>query len=340
MQILKRVKLFFAPGLEIGFVDRERALKQVFELGERGTGFPVVVFGPEGCGKTSWLLQTVEILKGLGYGVIYFNPMRKQFDADVGVDDLKKRALEIVRQVSSEYTLAKFIWSVIDFAKEALKHGRKKLAIIVDDAFRLIGAREASLIVKGMLELIEHPDTSYEKIVAIAATSEGISRWVIGRHLWAEIFPMWSMSRKGFEELYESVPGYKPPFEEIWRLSGGNPRIFSRLYQASWRIDTVIKRFIKVKKFTREFIEVWRKYLEKAVEDPDTLSDVNVPEKLRKALIRRNLIVYDMYDRDPELWVDEPPPERDQELGIGRYVAWQTPLHREAVKKSLEIYKT
>ncbi|GAB6944937.1 hypothetical protein JCM14467A_17190 [Vulcanisaeta sp. JCM 14467] len=35
-------------------------------------------------------------------------------------------------------------------------------------------------------------------------------------------------------------------------------------------------------------------------------------------------------------WIDEPPPERDPELGIGRYVAWQTPLHREAVRKALE----
>jgi hypothetical protein len=27
------------------------------------------------------------------------------------------------------------------------------------------------------------------------------------------------------------------------------------------------------------------------------------------------------------------PPERDSELGIGRYAAWQTPIHREVVKK-------
>ena len=35
------------------------------------------------------------------------------------------------------------------------------------------------------------------------------------------------------------------------------------------------------------------------------------------------------------LWVDEPPPERDPELGVGRNVAWQTPLHREAVRRAL-----
>jgi hypothetical protein len=43
-----------------------------------------------------------------------------------------------------------------------------------------------------------------------------------------------------------------------------------------------------------------------------------------------------MYDRDPVFWIDEPPPEKDLDLGIGREVAWQTPLHREAVKKAME----
>jgi hypothetical protein len=40
-----------------------------------------------------------------------------------------------------------------------------------------------------------------------------------------------------------------------------------------------------------------------------------------------------MYPRGLEFWIDEPPPDRDEELGIGRDVAWQTPLHREAVKR-------
>jgi len=31
----------------------------------------------------------------------------------------------------------------------------------------------------------------------------------------------------------------------------------------------------------------------------------------------------------------KPPPERDLELGVGRRVAWQTPLHREAVRLAL-----
>jgi len=58
-------------------------------------------------------------------------------------------------------------------------------------------------------------------------------------------------------------------------------------------------------------------------------------EDLIKELVERNFIVYFLHERSPHLQVDEPPPEKDPELGIGKHVAWQTPLHREAVKKAL-----
>jgi hypothetical protein len=48
-----------------------------------------------------------------------------------------------------------------------------------------------------------------------------------------------------------------------------------------------------------------------------------------------NLIVDSIPRREYWLWVDEPPPEKSPELGIGRHVAWQTPLHREAVRRLL-----
>jgi hypothetical protein len=47
------------------------------------------------------------------------------------------------------------------------------------------------------------------------------------------------------------------------------------------------------------------------------------------------MIVDEITYRSPWLWVDEPPPERDPVLGIGKHVAWQTPLHREAVRRTL-----
>jgi hypothetical protein len=75
------------------------------------------------------------------------------------------------------------------------------------------------------------------------------------------------------------------------------------------------------------------------VEDPDSLWEEDYPEGLKDELIARNLIIYDMYDRDARFWIDEPPPEGDPELGVGRSLAWQTPLHREAVRRALEERK-
>jgi predicted AAA+ superfamily ATPase len=70
-----KIKLLFAPGLEVEFVDRERAIKQVEEFAEKGTRFPIVVFGPEGCGKTAWLKQATFILRELGFEAIYIDPL-------------------------------------------------------------------------------------------------------------------------------------------------------------------------------------------------------------------------------------------------------------------------
>jgi GTPase SAR1 family protein len=338
--MLKKVKLPFVPGLEVEFTNREKGVKQIFEWGERGTWQPVVVFGPEGCGKTSWLLQAVEILKEMDYSVIYFNPLRRRFEAEVGVESIKQRVLERLRQVSTEHEFAKLVWLVIDIAVEVLRLGRKKLAIIVDDVFQYLNTREAAVIVKGLLELIEHPEERYDRIVAIAATSESLSRTEIGRHRWADIRAMWNMSREGFEELYEElrkrVSSNMPSFDDVWRLTGGNPSLLSQLYQANWNADTVIHALIENKGITPSFINKWRKWLEEAVSNPDTLWTPDTPQELVNELIEKNLIVYHMHKRLELRWIDTPPPERDLELGIGKHIAWQTPLYREAVKRVIK----
>ena len=170
------------------------------------------------------------------------------------------------------------------------------------------------------------------------AASEGRSRGEIGKHLWAEILPMWNMPRKGFEELYEQVPGPKPGVEEVWRLTGGNPRVLAQLYEAGWRPEKVVETLAEKKRlalFAGSLSGEEREWLRQAVEDPDTLfARERIP--LMETLVELNLIVDSIPRRESWLWIDRPPPEKDLELGVGRRVAWQTPLHREAVKKALE----
>jgi len=331
---VRRVRLGFA-NIEVDFVDREQALRRVEEWVDKGT-YPVqVVYGPEGCGKTAWLRQSAELLRELGFDVIYINPIEREFLAEVSVEDLKRRLIDILREATDNAWI-KAVWVVIDLARALIKAGRGRIAVLVDDAFQTIGLDKAAMYVKGMLGLIEHPPERYERVITIAATSEGLSRWEIGRHRWADLTPMWNMAREGFRQLYDQILGNKPPFEETFRLTGGNPSMLARLYRESWDTNLVVKRLIEEKKITPEFVAKWRNYLKNAIDDPDTLWGPDVPEELINELTKRNLILYFMPDRDARLWIDTPPPEKDSELGIGKYVAWQSPIHREAVKRALE----
>jgi len=333
--VYNKVKLSFTPELEIEFIDRERALKQVEELAEKGTRYPVVVFGPEGCGKSAWLKQAVEVLRETGYETLYIDPLHRTFIAYSDIKDIIRKLSEATTEVIgvAEVKLATL---VIDAVKELIGIWKKeRVAVLIDEVFQAIGLNKAEIYVKSLLNLIEYPPKSYEKIVAIVVTSEGMTRKEIGRHRWASLRPMWNMSRKGFEELYEKIPGLKPEFEDIWKLTGGNPDALSKLYQAEWNVNRVITELINGKEITSSFIEKWKSWLEGAVKDPDILWRANVPDELVRELIAKNLIVYNMYDREPWFWIDEPPLEKDLDLGIGKHIAWQTPLHREAVKRAI-----
>ena len=52
--------------------------------------------------------------------------------------------------------------------------------------------------------------------------------------MWAELRAVWNMSERDFGELRGKIPGEKPLLEETWRLTSGNPRALSLLYQANW----------------------------------------------------------------------------------------------------------
>jgi hypothetical protein len=333
---VKRIKLEIAPGVKTEFVDRDRALAQLVEWAEKSTRWPVVIFGPEGCGKTAFLRQAASGLRELGYDVFYLHPLDRVFAAEVDDPDVKTLFLDLVRKTLEDEKWGRLALAVFDLTREILKKRRRKIAIIADDVFQAIGLDKAAAYVKGLLNMIEHPVYRYENIVVLVATSEGMSRSEIGRHRWADIMPMWNMVKDGFRRLYEAIPGVKLLFEEAWRLTGGNPHMLLELHKSGWNVDRVVEALIREKELTSSFIAKWRRWLQEAVEDPEALWSPDAPEELIKQLVEKNLIVYNMYNRDPYFWIDQPPPERDPELGIGKNVAWQTPLHREAVRRALE----
>ena len=95
---MRRITLNLLPGLEVEFVDRDRALAQVEEWAEKSTRWPVVIFGPEGCGKTAFLRQAASGLRELGYDVFYLHPPDRVFAAEVDDPDVKTLFADLVRR--------------------------------------------------------------------------------------------------------------------------------------------------------------------------------------------------------------------------------------------------
>jgi hypothetical protein len=334
---INKIKLSFAPGLEIEFVDRERALKQVEELAEKGTRFPIVVFGPEGCGKTAWLKQATFILRELGFEAMYIDPLHRDFIANTDIREAVKRLAEAASEVI-DVAQVKLATLALDVLKNLINIWKKKrVAILIDEVFQAIGLDKAEIYVKSLLNLIEYPPASYEAIVSIIATSEGITRGKIGRHLWALLKPMWNMSKSGFEELYEKIPGQKPPFGNIWKITGGNPRMLAQLYEFKWDVELVTRNLAESKKldtFIFSLSNDEKKWFSEAIMAPDSLLTKERISLLNK-LVELNLIIDAIPERDQRIWIDEPPLERDLELGIGKHVTWQIPLYKESIKKVL-----
>ena len=150
---MKRVKLSFASDVEVEFCDREKALQQVEELARRGTRFPIVVFGPEGCGKTAWLKQTAELLRELGYEAIYVDPMRRDFVVRTDVKELVEKFAEAASEAIevAQLKLATLATDAVKWLVSKWRRGR--VAVLVDDAFQDDRAGEGCDVREVPLEL-------------------------------------------------------------------------------------------------------------------------------------------------------------------------------------------
>ena len=171
---------------------------------------PLVIFGPEGCGKTAFLRQAASALRELGYDVFYLHPLDRAFSAEVDDPDVKTLFLDLVRRTLEDGRWGRLAMAVFDLVREILKKRRRKVAIIADDVFQAIGLDKAAAYVKGLLNTIEHPVYAYEDIVVLVATSEGISRREIGRHRWAELRPCGTCRRRASSNYTRSCLAPSP----------------------------------------------------------------------------------------------------------------------------------
>ena len=224
----------------------------------------------------------------------------------------------------------------------------KRIFIVVDEVATTFVNVEAYAKSMESTMNVGRPEELKDVIVNFfALTSEGYSRGLLARHSYVWQAYLWNLPRRDFEELYyrarELYPGPAPPFDEVWKLYGGNPRGLEELAKLGWDVDKYKRRLAALKGLESLVGLVKGRHLgelaRRVVEDVDYLRLGEEPELLELAdlLIRYNLVME--LPRDLELGneVDssfEPPPV-DRELGVGKYYAWQVPVYKELFARAL-----
>jgi len=144
---------------------------------------------------------------------------------------------------------------------------------------------------------------------------------VVERPPWATLVGMWNMSKDEFEELYYAAKrqhsNSAPPFEDVWMVTGGNPKLLFAWAKRGWNLMRLTTRLIDVFKLTvRWFVEKgFEEELLRVVEDPDECG------RACNLLWLSGLMA-------GVVGVKVNP---DKELGIGKWYGWTAPLFREIV---------
>jgi hypothetical protein len=104
------------------------------------------------------------MLKEAGFDVLYLHPLDRVFNAEVEDQDVKTAFLNLVKQSLEDERWGRLALAVFDLARKLLEKRRRKVAVVADDIFQAIGLDKAAMYVKGLLNMIEHPEHKYEKL--------------------------------------------------------------------------------------------------------------------------------------------------------------------------------
>ncbi len=334
--------------LGVRFVDRADELGALFGLAERGSGVPVYLYGPEGCGKTRLLREFAGRLSGReGYLVIYIDALEERDPgrAIYGSEELRRLLVEAARGASGPLgaVLAYAVTRVLAGIEKRLVRG-KHVVVVVDDVARPIGLDSVEAYVKSLLRLLEYDLAEKEPASAllVASTSEGLSLERLRRHpTWLSLRLLWGLPRDGFEELASLLGApSRDAVEETWRLTGGNPRALiqiATIYQWStgaWLHDLGTNVVVPV--LARIRAKGLLEELHILLEDPDAAVTRASPRlrRLVRLLTEHNLFIY----KAATTLAGKPlPPSPEQ--GIGEYYAWQLPAYRTLLQERLQAKK-
>ena len=315
------------------FVDRVVELEELVELAERDFNPTLFIYGPEGCGKTRLLRELVARLRGRGFLAVYVDAQSTRSLEEVveGPRELVEALTEAVAGLAGPAgRLAALAATRLSrkLAKRRVEGAR--LAVVVDDVARPVGLDVVEAYAKDLLNLVEELyGLGASSVLAVASTSEGLSRSLLARHSYVRLRELWNLGLEAAEELMENLGAPRQLRSEAWRLTGGNPRAIVELSRRGWRTHQWLKAVeASLKTLLDALPSKLKTLLAKAVEDVDSL--IEEPE-LSKALIEANLVTP----------IDRPclgyTPSPDPDLGVGQRYAWQLPAYKGTIAKLMGI---
>ena len=346
---------------EVRFINRIKEINALRDYCSNQRYTPIYIYGPEGCGKTRLLKEfTKEFDKSFGRDAIaiYIDAMenRDVKKALLSSSEINKivNIFKVGLEASSELVnmgvpigqaLSRSISLIIDKIAEKLPEKSLKgkyILIAIDDIVRAIGLNKIEWYVKWLFELMNKLKEEYEPraINFIATTSEGMSRRLVARHRHAHIKLLWNLDKKAFEELFYELNPSNVKFEDIWLLFGGNPgKLIELAYDFKWDIDTMLKTYeVKVREAVKRIVkEGLAKELELFTEDIATAEKIldKKMNALENILEEVNLILYKHWILLTNETFNKPQPD----INIGVDYAWQVPMYRSLVMKTLKELK-
>ncbi len=313
-------------GVSICFSDREAEVETVKEWLERPQSFPIAVYGPEGCGKTTLFKYFAWRMRKRGYLSLYVNALGARDLAEVVDFDKPGILKEILDSLVAEFRLplgllvSRLITHIVYRLYRSLA-ASKGIIVVLDDVYKAIGLEEVDRYTKMLYEWISWklPELNIKEFLVILTTSEGVSKRELLKHTYVRVYMLWNLPRNGFYELVEQL---NPPLdpELIWRISGGNPRVVAELASLGWNLDKLIEEYRErvSKLLTAHSIPL--DTVKRLAKDPDSnpenalrLEEIGLMIQVMKKMVLGRSV------------------EEDPELGIGREWAWQIPLYRYVV---------
>ncbi len=314
-------------GRGICFSDRELEYKWFLEKIKKYNTLPLIIYGPEGCGKTTLLKYLLYRLDKIDYTTIYINAL-----AENPLDILYVNRVDsstLIGEVASlmELPFAKLLSTILSKVVEMLwrrfRGFGKGLVIVIDDVYKAIGLENVERYTKLVYEWItwKFPRYHIDNLLIIITTSEGVSKRILSRHSYLRIVMIWNLDFKGYSEFIEQLNKEIDPWR-LYRVVGGNPRLTIELMEYNWNIE-LLKRVYKERIIdVIKSLKISKEKLRLLIEDPD--SDSETAYKLEDIGFMIRLLREDMLGEKPSVL---------KEIGVGREWAWQTPLYRDIVRE-------